>query len=80
MIYRKRPPQMSHPSAESNERHNSAHTTLQVLTRVSTVFLNLANDADLFQTKLFDTILRILIILNNPPLEFLICYFLFKAK
>ena len=67
MIYRKRPPQMSHPSAESNERHNSAHTTLQVLTRVSTVFLNLANDADLFQAKLFDTILRILIILNNPP-------------
>ena len=58
MIYRKRPPQMSHPGAESNEHHNSTHTTLQVLIRVSTVFLNLANDADLFQAKLFDTILK----------------------
>ena len=57
-MYRKRPPQMSHPGAESNERHNSTHTTLQVLIRVSTVFLNLANDADLFQAKLFDTILK----------------------
>ena len=58
MIYRKRPPQMSHPGAESNERHNSTHPTLQVLIRVSTVFLNLANNADLFQAKLFDTILK----------------------
>ena len=58
-MYRKRPPQMSHPSAESNERHNSTHTTLQALIRVSTtVFLNLANDADLFQAKLFDAILK----------------------
>ena len=58
MMYRKRPPQMSHPGAESNERHNSTHPTLQVLIRVSTVFLNLANNADLFQAKLFDTILK----------------------
>lgn len=57
-MYRKRPPQMSHPGAESNERHNSTHPTLQVLIRVSTVFLNLANNADLFQAKLFDTILK----------------------
>ena len=31
---------------------------LQVLIRVNTVFLNLANDADLFQAKLFDAILE----------------------